>query len=246
MLGSFVPLKPRFLTRRREIQDPERKRVGIRVYDKLLPEGRHLERAAGELPAVIVGHGGVWSIVEQRPVKVGNKAVVPIIITHIDFAGIATGKPIQRGNGVLRTSIVESDRNVPVGLTLPARDDPNAGQSGLVARNLKNPCLLSHSQRGRQDKEPKAKAKPERHQNLLKERFNRNSPVREGALLREVGNSPTIIVIPAGRSAKQIQPGVVTLIKYSTLYTPSSVCINGKSKAYAAYGAAAHRSRLHS
>ena len=136
MLGAFVPHELRLLTERREIQD--RERTGICIFNKLLSEGRHLDRAAVELHAVIEGCDSVCSIAQEAPVEVGNKAVVSVIFTHCLFS-IFTGEPVQRGKGIF---IIDADRNRPLGLALPARDDPDAGQRVPLAGNLKPTLYL--------------------------------------------------------------------------------------------------------
>ena len=84
------------------------------------PEGRHRERTPGKLLAIVVGDDGVFSIAQGPPVRVAEKSIPPIIVTGP--TGIFTGQPIVcRGK---RGSPVESDGDVPRGLTLPARDHP--------------------------------------------------------------------------------------------------------------------------
>ena len=67
-------------------------------------------------------------IAQVPPVPVAEKAVIPITVTGP--AGIGTGQPIRRGN---RVSVVEADGDVPLGLTFPAGDDPDALHGGPVA-----------------------------------------------------------------------------------------------------------------
>jgi hypothetical protein len=159
MLRRLIPFKQRALSRCREIRDAA---LTARFSQKIRPESDYFKRAPAKLLAIIVDDYGVFSIAQVPPVRVAEKSIIPIIAT--DPAGVCTGQPIRCGN---RVSIVKSDGDVPLGLTLPARDNPDARQGDPVAGNLKDTGELGVRQRRNQDNEAKAKAKQERHQHLL-------------------------------------------------------------------------------
>ena len=135
MLRALMPLKPHALPRRGKIQHPD---LGARPSHKLLPGGRHLERAPRKFHPVVVSYGGVSPVPQMRPVLDRTKAVV-CVATHP--GGIEPLIAVRQGN---RVSTIKTNRKRPVGFTLPTRDDPDTRQLGSITGNLKH-CGMNQS-----------------------------------------------------------------------------------------------------
>ena len=130
-LYVLIPAQERVDARVGEVPRPE---AATHPCDKLLifHEGGDLKRAPGKLHTIIVGHGGVGPVTEARPVPDSHKADIGTG-TRAGVEDIGPLATVHQGN---RFSPVEAYGELPVGLTLPARDDPDARIKQAATRIL--------------------------------------------------------------------------------------------------------------